>query len=169
MKNSFIDKSHGHIYIKKWNQTRIAVNMKVRRLQKFVLSFGIILSLFVSAFAACACSHHVSAKAEDHAPSCHQTSHENEQSKVDETETENRFPAVSENCNCFVKTSQPFVIGKSENVKIQKVSAVLPVQIKTENYKLISKTETAKVHFEYHFYNSNYLKKLTPPRAPPVL
>lgn len=148
---------------------RFAVDMKERRLQKFVLSFGIMLSLFVSAFAVCACSHHVSAKAEDHAPSCHQNSHENEQSNVDETETESKFSAVSENCNCFVNNFQPFVIGKSENVKIQKVPAVLPVQINNENYKLISGTETAKVHFEYHFYNSNYLKKLTPPRAPPVL
>ena len=143
--------------------------MSFRRLQKFVLSFGIILSLLTSALAACACSHHVSAKTDNHAPSCHQTSHESEKSEVSKNQTENKIPAVSENCSCFVKVVQPFVIGKSENVKTQKILAVLPFQIKTESYKSVVENETAKVHFEYYFYNSNYLEKLTSPRGPPVL
>lgn len=138
--------------------------MKSRRLQKFILSFGIILSLCASSLAACLCSHHAPTKTEDHVPSCHKK----EKSDDAESETENKVSSVSENCNCLVKIFQPFVVGKSENVKIQKVLAILPIQIKTENYKFISENETAKVYFEYHFYNSNYLKNLISPRAPPV-
>lgn len=143
--------------------------MKSRRLQKFILSFGIILSLFASSLAACVCSHHAIAKAKDHAPSCHQTSHKTEQTQAENSEKKNNFPVIEESCNCFVKVSQPFIVGKSENVKAQKTPAILPDQTKVETFELTSKNETAKIHFEYHFYNSNYLKKLTPPRAPPVL
>ena len=138
--------------------------MKKRRLQKFILSFGIVLSLFSSSFAACICSHHAPVKAENHAPSCHKT----QESDAAETETENKFSSVSENCNCLVKISQPFVVGKSENVKAEKFLAVLPAQVKAENYKLISENETAKIHLEFYFYNSNYLKNLISPRAPPL-
>lgn len=144
--------------------------MKSRRPQKFILSVGIIFSLFASSLAACVCSHHaLAAKADDHAPSCHQTSHKSEETITENSETKNNFPAIGENCNCFVKISQPFIVGKSENVKTQKVSAILPVQIKVETFELTSKNESAKIHFEYHFYNSNYLRRLTPPRAPPIL
>ncbi len=138
-------------------------------MQKFVLSFGIVLSLLTSALAACACSHHVAAVNENHAPSCHQVSHETEQAEVSETKTANKFPVVSENCNCFVKNVQPSIVGKSENVKTQECPAILPTQIKAENYRSATETDSANVHFEYHFYNSNYLEKLTSPRAPPVL
>ena len=143
--------------------------MKSRRLQKFILSFGIILSLAASSLAACVCSHHAIAKAQEHAPSCHQTSHKTEQTQAENSETENHFPEIGESCNCFAKVSQPFIVGKSENVKTQKTLAILSVQTKAETLESVSKNESAKIHFEYHFYNSNYLKKLTPPRAPPVL
>lgn len=143
--------------------------MKFRRLRKFILSFGVILSLAASSLAACVCSHHTPIKAEDHVPSCHQTAPKNHQTETIENDSKNRFPVIEESCNCFVKISQPFIIGKSENVKVQKTLAILPAQIKVEIFELTSKKETPKVHFEYHFYNSNYLKKLTPPRAPPVL
>lgn len=143
--------------------------MKSRRLQKFILSFGIILSLAASSLAACVCSHHAIAKAEDHAPSCHQTSHQTEQTQAENSETKNAFPVIGESCNCFVKISQPFIVGKSENIKAQKTLAILPDRIKVETFELNSKNETAKIHFEYHFYNSNYLRRLTPSRAPPVL
>ena len=142
--------------------------MKNLRLGKIILSFGVILSLFAASLAACACSHHAPAQVENHAPSCHQTP-TNSQSKAAETAEKNKFPTAEENCNCFAKVSQPFIVGKSENVKLQKTLAVSPVETKAENHKLIPADETAKIHFEYYFYNSNYLKKLTPPRAPPFL
>lgn len=143
--------------------------MKSRRLQKFILSFGIILSLAASSLAACVCSHHAIAKAQEHKPSCHQTSPKTEQTQAENSETKNAFPELGESCNCFAKVSQPFIVGKSENVKTQKSLAILPVQTKVEALESISKNQSAKIHFEYHFYNSNYLRKLTPPRAPPVL
>lgn len=143
--------------------------MKSRRLQKFILSFGIILSLAASSLAACVCSHHAIAKAQEHATSCHQISHKTEQNQAENAETKSNFPEIGESCNCFAKVSQPFIVGKSENVKTQKTLAILPVQTKAETLELVSKNDSAKIHFEYHFYNSNYLRKLTPPRAPPVL
>ena len=127
------------------------------------------LSLLISSLAACACSHHTADGAEEHAESCHQSNHKNEKAEISESETENNFPAVSEDCVCIVKTFQPYVIGKSENVKTQKNLAFLPIQLKAESYNTILEKDTAKVHFAYHFYNSNYLEKLTSPRAPPVL
>jgi hypothetical protein len=143
--------------------------MKFRQLQKFILNFGMILSLAASSLAACLCSHHAVAKAKDHTPSCHQTAPKNDQTETVENDSKNQFPVVGESCNCFVKISQPFIVGKSENVKAQKTLAILPGQIRAGTFELTSKNETPKMHFEYHFYNSNYLKELTPPRAPPVL
>ena len=143
--------------------------MKLQKLQKFILSFGVILSLAASSLASCACSHHAAVKAENHAPSCHQTAPKNLQAETVESDSKNKFPLIEESCNCFVKISQPFIVGKTENVKANKTLAVLPDQIKVETFELTSKNEPSKIHFQYHFYNSNYLKKLTPPRAPPVL
>lgn len=143
--------------------------MKFRRLQKFILSFGVILSLAASSLAACACSHHAAVKAENHAPSCHQTSHKTGQTQTENSETKNNFPEIGESCNCFVKISQPFIIGKSENVKAKKNPAIPPVEIKAETRETLPENAAAEIHFEYHFYNSNYLKTLTPPRAPPFL
>lgn len=143
--------------------------MKFRQLRKFILSFGLILSLAASSLAACACSHHAPVKTENHAPSCHQTAPKNHQTETVESDSKNKFPVVEESCNCFVKISQPFIVGKSENVKAKKTAAILPVEIKAENCEPLSENAAAEIHFEYHFYNSNYLKKLTPARAPPVL
>lgn len=143
--------------------------MKNRRLQKFILSLGIILSLVTSTLAACACSHHAAGEAQEHTASCHQENHQTEETEISAAEHEKEISAVSENCICVVKTFQPFVVGKSENVKTHKTLAVLPVQIKAERRQPILENETAKVHFAFHFYNSNYLEKLTSPRAPPVL
>ena len=143
--------------------------MKERRLQKFILSFGIILSLLTSALAACACSHHASGGAKEHAESCHQANQKIVETEISESDTQNSLPAVSENCICLAKTFQPFVAGKSENIKTQKTLAILPIQIKAENSQSVLENEPAKVHFTHHFYNSNYLEKLTSPRAPPVL
>jgi hypothetical protein len=143
--------------------------MKFRQLQKFILSFGMILSLAASSLAACVCSHHAVAKAKDHTPSCHQTTPKNHQTETVENDSKSIFPVIEESCNCFVKISQPFIVGKSENVKGQKTLAILPAQIRAETFELTSKNEPPKIYFEYHFYNSNYLEKLIPPRAPPVL
>lgn len=143
--------------------------MKFRRLQKFILSFGVILSLAASSLAACACSHHAAVKAENHAPSCHQIAQKNLHAETTGNDSKNKFPVIEESCNCFVKISQPFIVGKSENVKAKKTPAIPPVEIKAEIRETISENAAAEIHFEYHFYNSDYLKTHTPPRAPPFL
>ena len=139
--------------------------MKNWRLKQLALSLSIVLSLFVSSMAACACSHHQS-KAETHTPSCHQSSQENQQTVAgDETKPSVQIGIA---CNCFIKTAAPFAASKFENFKTQKTQAVLIALPKAEKLDLISQSASAKFHRTYYFYNSNYLRKNTPPRAPPA-
>ena len=141
--------------------------MKNRRLKQFILSLSIVLSLFASSVsAACACSHHGQMSAENHVASCHQmTMNEPETEQVSGSD---EMPHVDIGCHCFIKTAQPFVVGKSETVKSQKNLAVLPLVSKTEKTSVVAKIAPIKSHFERHFYNSNYLRKLLPARAPPI-
>ncbi len=141
--------------------------MKNQQIKRIAFCLSIFLSLFASSIAACTCGHH-QVKAENHAPSCHQTTTETENQQTLNSAQARLSEKIDVNCDCFVKTFQPFVVGKSKNIKAQKNLAVLPLLIKPERFDVTSEVSSAKFHFEYYFYNSNYLKKLTPPRAPPV-
>lgn len=142
-------------------------NKKLLKLKQFGTSLLIVLALFVSSAAAiCACSHHET-KAEKHVPSCHQVTPESEQT-ADTNETQSS-PQFGVACNCFVQTAQPFTVGKSENVKTQKTQVILIALPGAEKRDSIAQTASAKFHYAYHFYNSNYLSKQTPSRAPPAL
>ena len=138
--------------------------MKSRRLKKFGISFFIILSLFASSSAACFCSHHQT-KTKNPAPSCHQAFHETEEIQFLET---NHSANIDEACNCFVKNISPFAFSKSESVKTQKSPAALPLLPDAKSSVEISIIPVVTYDYFYHFYNSNYLKRLTPSRAPPV-
>lgn len=141
--------------------------MKNQRLQQFVFSLSVVLSLLVSSVSAAHfCLHHGQRSAENHAASCHQmTMNDAENAQVSASD---EAACVDVGCHCFVKTSQPFVVGKSETVKTQKNLAVLPLVVKTEKAVAVAPIAPIKSHFERHFYNSNYLRKLLPARAPPV-
>lgn len=141
--------------------------MKSHRLKKFGISFFIVLSLFASSAAACVCSHH-QAKPKMSVPSCHQASHENEEVQISESDEAKLSANIDEACSCFVKNASPFVLNKSENIKTQKNPSALPLLPNAEISVGISANPSVKFDYSYHFYNSNYLKKLTPPRAPPV-
>ena len=141
--------------------------MKSCRLKKLGISFFVVLSLFVSSAAACACSHH-QAKPKMSAPACHQASHEAEEIQISESDEAKSSANVDEACNCFVKNASPFVLNKSENIKTQKNPAALPLLPNGEISVEISAITSVKFDYFYHFYNSNYLKKLTPSRAPPI-
>lgn len=141
--------------------------MKNQRIKQMVFCLGIFLSLFASFIVGCACVHH-GVSAENHAPSCHQTTQATETRQTLNSEQTNQPEKIDLACDCFVKTYQPFIVGKSADLKVQKAIAVLPLLIKPEKFDVISDVTSEKFHFEYYFYNSNYLKNLTPPRAPPV-
>ncbi len=142
--------------------------MKNRRLKQFGISLTVILSLFASVIAACACSHH-SAVAENHAVSCHQMTGEMNDSQQLQSNNAAQIVNVSGNCNCLAKTSQALFVNKFENINIQKILAPQNLTTKAAKSIEIAEIAPAKFHFENHFYNSNYLQRLTPPRAPPVL
>lgn len=143
--------------------------MKYQRIKMTVLSLCVVLSLFASAIAACACPHHQK-KSENHNESCHQQmTRETQDSEFSNSNEAAQTSKIDADCACFVKSAQPFVVGKIENVKNQKNSAVLPSIVKFDNRIRISTVTAAKFEREHHFYNSNYLEKLKPSRAPPVL
>lgn len=141
--------------------------MKSRRLKQIFLSLCVVLSLFASSVAACACSHHL-LEAEVHAVSCHQMS-EAEDSQAEQSKDVSQFETVAERCNCFAKTSQPSVVNKAKNLKLQNHSLILPSLPKVERYEAIVEIVSVKASLTTRFYNSNYLDKLKPARAPPVL
>jgi hypothetical protein len=140
--------------------------MRTSKTAKFGISLLMLIALFVSSVsAACLCSHHQT-KAETH--SCHQTAHEDQTKQVSKSSAENLFEKIEAFCSCL-KNAPPFVLNKSENNKTEKNAALVFNKIEAELSFDVSEQALTKFEYSYHFYNSNYLKKLTPPRAPPVL
>ena len=80
--------------------------MKFLRVKHLILTTAAMLSLFVSAVSACACTHHETVKVE--ASSCH-SSHE-----TPPVETSNAAPHFESDCNCFVRTPVPAVVAKKD-------------------------------------------------------
>ena len=141
--------------------------MNTQRLKQFGASILIVLSLFVSSFAACGCHSHPAA--ENHAASCHEMSGMADNAPVsDSAAAEKHLTNINSKCCCFAKISQPSALTNAEKIKTQQIAALPPVVV--VRTVLANKTEIfrANFYFENHFYNSNYLERLTPPRAPPV-
>ena len=141
--------------------------MKNRQLKQFwIVSFAV-FALLLSSIAACACFHHqhqTSAETFFSTADCH---HSAEMSEM-ESSDEGSVSKIDDSCNCVYGTSQPFVAGKSENVKDQKVFAFLPEFPAIKVERKFVEISFEKTEFTAHFYNSNYLKTLTHARAPPV-
>lgn len=128
-------------------------------------SILLVVMLFVSSSAAaCICSHH---QAETHSPH-HQIAHEHPADQISEADEANIFGKIDEACICY-KDASTFLSNKPENNKTQKNFAVLTEQTEAEQLFEVSENASAKSDYFYHFYNSNYLRKLTPSRAPPRL
>lgn len=142
--------------------------MRKSKTARIGMSLLVVLMLFVSSSsaAACICSHH-QAKTETHS-SCHQISHENQADQASETDKANLFASIDEACVCFTGAS-PFVLTKSENTKTHKNPVVLSESVKPERSSEVLQYASIDAGYFHHFYNSNYLEKLTPARAPPVL
>src|SRR5688500_16569863 len=89
--------------------------MTILRTKQIMTSLVTIISLFVSAVSACACTHHVPAEKAVEVSSCHGSSHEAVETKV---ESERRAGSLEPACNCFVKTPAPAIVGKSNEKRI---------------------------------------------------
>jgi hypothetical protein len=148
-------------------------NMKNAKLKQFALSLLALLSLFVSASAACACTHH-QAKQETDSPaaastSCHEHS---EETQTGENGGNTVSPETSETrafaggCVCF--QSAPKVFAKSETVKFEKRAAAIAALTPPELVPVLQ-TAPVKIDFNQPFYLSDSFYNLSPGRAPPVL
>jgi hypothetical protein len=124
--------------------------MLMKRANKFFLTLAAVLSLFVSAVSACACSHHQPEQEAEKA-SCHSAAHEQPAAEAAES------PALPENfgvgCNCFVKTPSPAITAKSEVKKASIVDSsaamtefgpVVPVEFSVLTRNAGPRTRTAQ-------------------------
>jgi hypothetical protein len=140
--------------------------MTIVRAKHLLVTVTAMLSLFVSAVSACACSHHEATKAVVES-SCHGPSHE-----APAAEQPNLLGSHFESdCNCYVRTPVPAVVAKKDDKKVVvddqpagdvKVSFAIAIQL-----DIVDEPET-----EFEPPQSNYQHALLaslPSRAPPRL
>ena len=70
-----------------------------------------VLSLFVSAVSACACSHHQPEKTKAET-SCHGISHESNNASV---QSEIKSDVIDVDCSCFLRTQVPAIVAKTDD------------------------------------------------------
>lgn len=134
---------------------------EIKKSKQIAVGFLIVLSLFVSAVAACVCSHHAE-KAETQISSCHEHS-----ATTQATNSLEKGSQLDSNDECFCVQPAPRVFSKSETIKFEKqaaVSPLSPVEIKTVSQIVAD----ASVYFEKPFYLSDSFYNLKSPRAPPA-
>lgn len=91
------------------------MNLSGRKLQIFPTLVAV-LSLFVSAVSACACTHHEPVKLVAEESSCHGPSHEQPEAPVAEAPSEGSH--FEGDCNCVVKTPVPGIIAKTDSKRV---------------------------------------------------
>lgn len=128
----------------------------LKKSKQIAVGLLIVLSLFVSSVSACVCSHHTE-KIETKVSSCHGHS---------ET-TQERTSELDSNDECFCIQPAPRIFSKSETIKFEKQTAVLPLS--DIELKAVSQVVAdAGVYFEKPFYLSDSFYNLKSPRAPPA-
>jgi type III secretory pathway component EscR len=138
--------------------------MNKQRLRQISVSFLIVLSFFVSSTAACACSHHIE-NVEVEVSSCHEHSETKQNNNTNFDENVQQF-CSDDDCCCF--QSAPRVFSKSETVKIEKQTAVLPLA-RVEIKAVATVVSVENTYFEKPFYLSDSFYNIKSPRAPPRL
>lgn len=140
--------------------------MRFVRAKHVLVTVTAMLSLFVSAVSACACSHHKPVK-QTAESSCHGPSH-----MVPAAEPSNLLGTHLESaCNCFVQTRIPAIVAKKDDKRTTVQAPVgdvqqLPVFLAAE----FDRTNESEPSFEPP--QSNYHHALLaslPSRAPPRL
>jgi hypothetical protein len=140
--------------------------LKNRKKQIFVTLLAV-LSLFVSAVSACACSHHEPVKAEVET-SCHGTSNETTETSV---QAEAKSRVLDANCSCFVKTSVPAIIAKTDDKRttVEKPIADGRIAVLGELTVFLIRVGNSSVsELNPRLYKQDLLSSL-PSRAPPRL
>lgn len=141
--------------------------MRLVRAKHVLLTAAAMLSLFVSAVSACACSHHEPVKQAVESSSCHGSSHEAPPSEQPDLSAAH----FESDCSCFVRTQVPAIVAKKDDKRstLEKQTIEvpeLPWSIAVET-GITDKTEAA-----FEAPRSNYQHALLaslPSRAPPRL
>lgn len=138
--------------------------MKFVRAKHLLLSVTAIMSLFVSAVSACACSHDEPVKVE--AESCHSSSHE-----APSAEHPNGSPVIGSDCNCFVRTPVPAIVAKKDD-KRSTIDKHVPFLTEVPFVVAIGFGSGWEASVSFESSVSNYQQALLsslPSRAPPRL
>ena len=142
--------------------------MTIKRTKQILTSLVTILSLFVSAVSACACTHHEPPKKAVEKSSCHGSTHETV-TVVDESEP--RADSLETVCNCFGNTPAPAVVAKSDEKRSSIQQQVDDSGLTVINVALISwlsPDPPALFDPPQWNYRASLLSSL-PSRAPPRL
>lgn len=139
--------------------------MSISSAKKYLVSLLAVMSLFVSAVSACACSHHI--EPEKTELSCHSSSHEM-QAETTASEPSNSFDT---DCSCLVRTPVPAIVAKTDDKRpglekqLGTPEFALPQFVETADAPLERETNLAQIS---SFYKQDLLSSL-PSRAPPRL
>jgi len=134
---------------------------EMKKSKQIAVGLLIVLSLFVSSVSACVCSHHAP-KVETEVSSCHGHSETNKKNASGENVSD-----LNSNDECFCIQPAPRVFSKSETIKFEKQTAVLPFS--EIEFKAVSQiVSDANIYFEKPFYLSDSFYNLKSPRAPPA-
>lgn len=139
--------------------------MSISRAKKYLVSLLAVMSLFVSAVSACACTHHIEPKKAE--LSCHSASHEMP-AETNASEPSNSFDT---DCNCLVRTPVPAIVAKTDDKRpgiekqIVEFEFALPLFVEQPIVQFLHEatyTESSSL------YKQDLLSSL-PSRAPPRL
>lgn len=137
--------------------------MRLLRAKHLILTVTAMFSLFVSAVSACACSHHVPAKAE--IESCHSSSHE--------TPAAEQFSGsnyIETDCSCPVRTPIQAIVAKKDDKRTSVEKQITNLAIQPVFAVEVESSDPVAIAFEPP--QSNYQHALLaslPSRAPPRL
>ena len=143
--------------------------MKFRRKTQVLSTLLAVMSLFVSAVSACACSHHEPVRPALETASCHGPSHA--QPETSTVETSEESIGFEGDCNCFAKSPVPGIIAKTDQKRVGVESqSDAPVYIASAFVPVFSVETASQPEFDPpdHDYKTALLSAL-PSRAPPRL
>lgn len=145
--------------------------MLKNRKKQMVVTLLAVLSLFVSAVSACACSHHTdNQSAELASVSCHGAEHGEVKAEAEQPP----IPTgsfVGQDCACFVRTPVQAIASKAEQKKSKVADTsddIVSVEINRFEFAAISSVN-APVFIRTISYNLNPHLRTGPSRAPPRL
>lgn len=139
--------------------------MSISRAKKYFVSLLAVMSLFVSAVSACACSHHIEPQKTE--LSCHSSSHE----MPAETTASEPSDSFDTDCNCLARPPVPAIVAKTDDKRpgiekqIVEFEFALPQFVEREIVSFEPETFFAE---SSSLYKQDLLSSL-PSRAPPRL